>query len=301
MFFSSFILPAILGATATAISAGVSASNNRSQRELQQDSLDLQKEQFEYQKNYDKWSQDLSERNFQLQSHPVSSLVSDAYSAGVNPMAAMGQSVGNASASSSNVNTSFGASPVSDSLTPALFSMLTQLSTTQMNNKTSEKIASENNDIRRQELDIIEEKNQLDYELGSEGNQIKSRLASVEESNLARLSAKDVHEMAMDDKRYILDKVDKAFYRTLAKKEYSFDKIKWQKDFNQAVKEFEKQYSQKTRELNDKLKMAGDYNRMRYVMGFTHEINSLIKTFFAPFGGSDITLEDHAPIGFQPR
>ena len=96
---------------------------------LQLRALQDQENAFTYQQQYDKWAQNFAEsqdafsreafnKQFQLSSSPVSSVVKDGASVGVNPMAALGQNAGSASYSSSGVPSSntgngFGASPVS--------------------------------------------------------------------------------------------------------------------------------------------------------------------------------------------
>ena len=99
---------ALLGlGIASALVGGVASGyNSYKQSTVQQNNLELQREQFEYQKSYDVWQKDLAERNYQLQSRPISSLVADGQNVGVNPMAAMGQNVGSVSIPSSGASAS---------------------------------------------------------------------------------------------------------------------------------------------------------------------------------------------------
>lgn len=129
-------------------------SSKKQENERYDDQLQLQRDAFNYQKEYDQWAQGLAERNFQLQSSPVSSLVKDASTVGVNPMAAMGQSVGSASAGSSSVS---GPSPVAppQNINGSLISAIASTLNNRSSLDSQEKLADKSFALRQQELDLM--------------------------------------------------------------------------------------------------------------------------------------------------
>lgn len=122
-----------------------------------------------HQIEFDKWSQDFQERVFQSQNElarsPVSLLVKDAAKSGVNPMAAMGQSVGSVSASAPNSSVSSPSPVMPSNGMSSLLSLAASVfgSTTQA--KSAERIAAMEDKTKNRALDIEENSvnNQKEY------------------------------------------------------------------------------------------------------------------------------------------
>lgn len=138
--------------------------------ELAKRNMQLQEDAFDYQKGYDTWAKGLAERNFQLQSSPVSSLVADAQKVGVNPMAAMGQSVGSASAGSSSVSNPSPVGPVPYS--PDIRGQVLSAITSAMNSRASldvqERMADKSNNLKYQELSVMERLRNRELDIAQE-------------------------------------------------------------------------------------------------------------------------------------
>lgn len=295
----ALIFGGLLAAGASMMAAGSASVRNRQQADLQEESLQLQKEQFEYQKNYDKWQKDFNERNLQLQQSPISTLVKDGSSVGVNPMAALGQNVGSASASSSNANTGFGVSPVSDQITPSLMNMLSSLATTKMFTESQKEIADKNNAMRQQELDLLREKAGNEFELGKESNEIQSRFASVSEQDLARMKAKDAHDNLVADRHLLLQKIDQAYYRKLASLKFANDKAEFAKKFAEDKRQFNASLEQKENEIRTKWDNLSKFERNRLIYRYIKAANDDVMHFFGKglfSSGDEPYMDTH--IGF---
>lgn len=152
----SLLVATAVGAAATA--GAISSKKNRQQQQEQQEEvLSLQERQYQHQVEYDEWQKQQTERNYQLQSHPISTLLNDGSSVGVNPMAALGQNVGSVSVPSSNASTGFGTSPIPDTLTPSLFSMLSSLSNNVLSIQAEKSMKNKDLDYKYQELKVLKD------------------------------------------------------------------------------------------------------------------------------------------------
>lgn len=304
-------LAGLAGAAMSAVGGGLSAYLTNKQQErnndLQNSALALQAQQFLYQQQYDEWAKRFAEtqrqdslnafnKQYQLAQSPISTLVKDGSSVGVNPMAALGQNVGSASfsggsAPSSSVGTGFGVSPVSDSLGTSLMHMITGLAETSMNNQTQQKISNDtlqNQRIMQQEqLAYLRDKQSQDYYLGTESNErakenvaIQSRLAKVSENNLVRLSKKDAHDMLVDDRKLLLQRAQDRFERKMATKHFEFEKARYREEFKEQKRQFEKRFDQVTNENLDRWEHMDKYARMRMATAIAHEINADFRSIF---------------------
>lgn len=311
MGFPIALIGKLAGAAMSAIGGGISAGLTSQQQsfnnDLQQKSLALQYMQYLYQKDYDQWSQKFAEtqrqdslnafnQQMQLAKSPISTLIQDGSSVGVNPMAAMGQNVGSASFSggsipSSNVNNGFGASSVPDSLGTSLMSMITSLAQTSMNNRTQEDISDKTLDNQRkmqiQELQFLREKQAQEYSLGKERNSISSRIADIQQQmaniskeNLKRMSTKDIHDMAIDNKKQILAEIDSGFKRSLEYNKYTSDIKYKQLDYDENVRQFEKKYDFAMNKLEKDCKNADADRRQRYITSFIRTVAGLVGSIF---------------------
>lgn len=293
------IVAGALNAVGTGLGIATSLDEQKHQR-AQQDfnnniaisNIIAQQQAFEYQKSQDAWARDVTERNMNLAERPISTLLNDASKHGINPMAAMGQSVGSAQASSSNVSTPSNVSGVS-TLDTGLSSMLSSiggLAQTQISTKSQEKIAEKNASLRQQELNLIANKQKQDYDVAKEQNAIEQQNANTNEYNAqSGRQSVGVQRDTLSQRQ-----VEFAFEKTKTKKYYALDKLKMQfehrmsrEQFARAKYNFEKEYNLARSKLNNEIVKTRnqkdfnkDYIRMRYLTAFGHEISSIAQKFF---------------------
>lgn len=295
---------------------------------LQTRALQDQEAAFEYQKQYDKWAQNFAQsqdqfsresflrtQDFQenafnqqmaLAQSPVSSVVKDAAKVGVNPMAALGMSAGSASASSTSYSPSgapasgahegFGAStlaPINNmsSLISALGSVGSAHIGAAQDDRDSKRAAA----LRQQELEIIKDKNQKDFELGSRSLDIRQQDADTNSTN----SGIQKQLADANDRMTSLEFQKFAFNKTKDIKTYLLDKARFNRsvyesdrDYAQKVNQFNRQYDELVREFNEKIKTADKDRRMQYITRFSGQATRLLGSIFGRGGSSSADFSD---------
>lgn len=276
----------------------------RANQDRADSTLALQRQSLQHQIEMDKWSQGMAERQMNLASTPVSSVVKDAASVGVNPMAALGQSVGSASIPSSNVQQPTGTSPVPNPLAVLLGTALSSaasLGSTKMNVNSQDEIDKRHNTLARTQLFLqsVSERHRHQEEMerinqGKEELTIKRVFAANDSGRLALDREKFVHDSTMDYKRYMLDKIHEQFYQKFSEKEFS-----------QKVSEFNKEYDLSVRRLEEQIKSDKRNVTMQYVTRFGTSILSTLGSIFGPGASSKFTnflnYIPHNSIGFDPN
>lgn len=226
------------------------------QIDLQRRALGLQENAFSYQKEYDAWQQGMAEKEYQLASSPVSSVVTDASKVGVSPMTALGQSAGSFSIPSSNAQGNFSASPVGfQSTLPAMISSTTQLADTAIKARVERDIAEEQANLKRQEMLLIDRHNRKSEQIQDAENVVHSRLADVQ----AKLADIENGRLKNDVKRVELAQKEFLHQRTKDIKQYFLDKAKMglsEKEFAQRVSEFNQTFDRLSSEFEREMRSA---------------------------------------------
>lgn len=288
---------------------------------LQARALLDQEAAFEYQKEYDKWAQGFaqSQDRFSRQSYnrsqsfsenafnqqmalaksPVSTVVKDASSVGINPMAAMGMSAGSASASgssfspssapSSSAHEGFGASslaPINNM--PSIISALGSVGSAHIATAQDDKDSRRSAALRQQELDIIKDKNERDFMLANRSLDIEQQnadsntsQAKTAQGNLTARQAELAFEKIKTKNYYNLEKNMNAFTQKMSRQQ--FERAKY--EFNAKLNLEKQDLSQKLRAIKDNKDFRSGFLRMQYITRFGDKALDLLGQFFG-VGGS---------------
>ena len=267
---------------------------------LQVRALMDQEQAFEYQKDYDAWAKQFAEsqdafsreafnKQYELAQSPVSTLLNDASKVGVNPMAAMGQSVGSASFSgssipSSNTDSSFGVGSTSiPNNIGSMISGLASVGSASIASAQNERDSKRNASLRQQELDIMAQKEEHDYDLGlknlgvSQQNAdtnymeaiVRSRLADNAERMTDIEFEKFLHNQKQDIQRLALEKAQFEYKKYYDDKEYALK-----------VSQFNDNYQLEYEKMLKAVKTADKDRRMNYITSFAQTVGKLIGDIF---------------------
>lgn len=243
----------------------------------------LQKEAFEYQKQYDQWSQGMAEKEYQLASSPISSVVNDASKVGVSPMTALGQSTGSVSVPSSNVQNP---SAVGfQSTLPSMISSTTQLADTAIKARVERDIAEEQANLKRQEMLLIDRHNRKSEDIQDAENVVHSRLADVQ----SKLADIENGRLKNDTRRVELAQKEFLHQRTKDIKSYFLDKAKMglsEKEFAQRVSEFNQTFDRLSSEFEKEMQSASADRRTSILNNFITAVGRIGSAFAYGFSKS---------------